>query len=76
MSCISRDLTIEEALADPVIGAAMRADRVDPLRFETLLRSTARRLGPDRPALPGSSLARSVLAAAGCRPSPGVTAAW
>ena len=44
MSCNSLDLTIEGALADPVIGAVMRADRVDPQRFEALLRSKARTL--------------------------------
>lgn len=44
MSCNSLDLTIEGALADPVIGAVMRADRVDPKRFEALLRSKARTL--------------------------------
>ena len=44
MTCNGRDLTIEAALADPVIGAVMRADRVDPQRFEALLRTTARRL--------------------------------
>ncbi len=41
MTCKSLDLTIEDALADPVIGAAMRADHVDPIRFESLLRATA-----------------------------------
>ncbi len=49
MSCTSLDLTIEGALADPVIGAAMRADRVDPKTFEGLLRTTARRLDDARP---------------------------
>ena len=76
MGCISRDLTIEEALADPVIGAAMRADHVDPAGFETLLRSTARRLDRDRTAIPGSVLARTMLAAAECRKPAGVTATW
>ncbi len=45
MSCINLDLTIDGALADPVINAAMRADRVDPRRFEALLRATAQTLG-------------------------------
>ena len=55
MSCTDRDLTLEEVLADPVIGAAMRADHVDPRRFETLLRTTARRLDRARdPVLPAA----------------------
>ena len=48
MSCISLDLTIDGALADPVIGAAMRADRVDPKTLEGLLRTTARELHETR----------------------------
>ncbi len=71
MSCKNRDLTIEEALADPVIGAAMRADHVDPLGLEALLRSMARRLDRDRP--PVSLLAR---ACANRRASAGANAAW
>ena len=67
----SRDLTIEEALADPVIGAAMRADHVDPRGLEALLRSTARRLDRDRP--DGSLLAR---VCALRRAAPGATASW
>ena len=47
MSC-NRDLTLDEALADPVIGAVLKADRVDRRGFETLLRATARRLGHER----------------------------
>ena len=54
------DLTLDEALADPMIGAALKADRVDPRQFETLLRSTARRLAAPRriptPALRGGPL--------------------
>ncbi len=53
MSYTERDLTLDEVLSDPVIGAAMRADRVDPRRFEILLRTTARRLDRARhPAMP------------------------
>ncbi len=48
MSCSNFDLTIEGVLADPLIGAAMRADRVDPRRFETMLRATARTLDQGR----------------------------
>ncbi len=53
MSC-NRDLTLDEALADPMIAAALRADRVDPRRFEALLRGTARRRStlPRRPRAP------------------------
>lgn len=50
MPCTSVDLTIDGALADPVIAAAMRADRVDPGRLEHLLRATARDLRAARAA--------------------------
>ncbi len=58
-----RDLTIDTALADPIIRAAMMADRVNPRDLETLLRSTAKRLdaAPVRqPFAPTALLARSV----------------
>jgi hypothetical protein len=71
MSCKSRDLTIEEALVDPVIGAAMRADHVDPRGLEALLRSTARRLGRER--ADASLLAR---VCAHRRAAAGATASW
>jgi len=54
-----------------VIGAAMRADHVDPRGLEALLRSTARRLDRDRP--DGSLLAR---VCALRRAAPGATASW
>jgi hypothetical protein len=60
-----RDLTIDTALADPIIRAAMAADRVNPREFETLLRSTAKRLDADlvrRPLAPTALLARSARA--------------
>ena len=59
MSCIARDLTLDEALADPMIGAVLKADHVDRRGFESLLRSTARRLDNGRgPAVrPTASLA-------------------
>ena len=44
MTSNSLDLTIESALNDPIIRAAMRADRVDPESLEALLRTTAQRL--------------------------------
>ena len=67
----SRDLTIESVLEDPMIRAAMRADRVDARDFETLLRSAAspsrrqgarhrhhhRRSGSREPARPPSASA-------------------
>ena len=76
MSCTDRDLTLEEVLADPVIGAAMRADGVDPRRFETLLRTTARRLDRARePALPGAIAARLKATAQGAW-ARGACAGW
>jgi hypothetical protein len=36
-----RDLTIEEAVRDPMIRLVMKADGVDPSAFETMLRSLA-----------------------------------
>ena len=74
MSCKSRELTIEDVLADPVIGAAMKADRVDPCRFEMFLRVTARRLDAAPRALYHPALAGMTAAAArGCA-SAGATA--
>jgi hypothetical protein len=39
-----RDMSLSEALADPLIRAVMAADRVDPARLATELGETARRL--------------------------------
>ncbi len=39
---MSADLTIDTALADPMIRALMRADHVEPKSFERLLRSKAK----------------------------------
>jgi hypothetical protein len=39
-----RDITLSEALADPLIRAVMAADRVDPARLAAELGETARRL--------------------------------
>lgn len=66
MSCIARDLTLDEALADPMIGAVLQADHVDRRGFETLLRATARRLdnrrGPaSRPTASTPARARAAL---------------
>ncbi len=35
------DLTIDEVMTDPMIRTVMRADRVEPRQFETLLRRLA-----------------------------------
>lgn len=55
MTCTSLDLTLQEAMRDAVIGAAMRADHVDPDQLEAMLRGTARQLQASRP--PPSPLA-------------------
>ena len=69
----NRDLTLDEALADPMIGAALKADHVDPRQFETLLRSTARRLDARR----GSASRPAAFLAARCiRPGAGDRCAW
>ncbi|MBE7220658.1 MAG: hypothetical protein INR64_19485 [Caulobacteraceae bacterium] len=62
MSC-KTDLTLDEALADPMIGAALRADGLDLRQFETTLRAAARRIGAERPpaALPAAALAARAL---------------
>jgi hypothetical protein len=39
-----RDMSLREALADPLIRAVMAADRVDPARLAAELGETARRL--------------------------------
>ena len=39
-----RDMSLHEALADPLIRAVMAADRVDPARLAIELGETARRL--------------------------------
>ncbi len=36
-----RDLTIDEAVRDPMIRLVMKADGVDPRAFEKMLRSLA-----------------------------------
>jgi hypothetical protein len=43
MSGISLDLTIERMLADPMIAAVMRADRIDPHDLAQLLRAASLR---------------------------------
>ena len=40
----ARDMSLAEALSDPLIRAVMRADGVDPTRLKVELDETARRL--------------------------------
>ena len=47
-----RDLTIDEAIRDPMIRLVMKADRVDPRAFEATLRSLAAALAAARKAPP------------------------
>ena len=76
MSYTERELTLEEVLADPVIGAAMRADHVDPRRFEILLRTTARRLDRARdPVLPAACTIAARMRASGTW-AQGACAGW
>ena len=82
MSCSTPDLTLDEALADPVIGAVMKADHVDKRQFETLLRTTARRLDRERspaamlPVAHGRFPFADRLAGRHCRSGAGDIAAW
>ena len=43
-----KDLTIDEAIRDPMIRLVMKADRVDPQSFEAMLRSLADEQGLSR----------------------------
>ena len=56
MHCTRPEMTLEGALADPMVAALMRADRVDPRGFECLLRSTARQLDETSVAKPLSTM--------------------
>ncbi|CCV12264.1 hypothetical protein [Mesorhizobium sp. STM 4661] len=47
-----KDLTIDEAIRDPMIRLVMKADRVDPRAFERMLRSLAEEQYPDSKAPP------------------------
>ena len=82
MSCSTPDLTLDEALADPVIGAVMEADHVDKRHFEMLLRTTARRLHRERglvallPVANGRFPFVDKLAGRYCRFGAGDIAAW
>ena len=45
MRTTRQELTLSSALSDPLIGALMAADKVDPVRFEAMLRTVAREIG-------------------------------
>jgi hypothetical protein len=45
-----KDLTIDEVVKDPMIRMLMKADRVDPRSFETMLRTLADAQGYSRKA--------------------------
>lgn len=47
-----KDLTIDEAIRDPMIRLVMKADRVDPHAFERMLRSLADEQHPGSKAPP------------------------
>ena len=47
--------TLEEALADDLVQAMMKADHVDPTWLRALLGSVARNQGLDRPTITGGS---------------------
>ncbi|RUV75522.1 MAG: hypothetical protein EOR30_05425 [Mesorhizobium sp.] len=47
-----KDLTIDEVVKDPMIRMLMKADRVDPRSFETMLRTLADTQGRSRKAPP------------------------
>jgi hypothetical protein len=47
MYCQPRELTLSEALADPIVKAMMKADRVNPAALEADLRRIARTIGGD-----------------------------
>lgn len=49
--CSHGDLTIDQVLRDPVIGAQMRADHVAAETLEALLRSLAAKPGRNKPGI-------------------------
>ena len=53
------DLTIDEAMADPLIRKVMRADRQDPSDVKRLLAAAAHRVGISRADSRGAEKARS-----------------
>ena len=53
-----RDLTIDEAVRDPMIRLVMKADGVDPRAFEKMLRSLADEQRREVPLLRSGEVAR------------------
>ncbi|RWK10068.1 hypothetical protein [Mesorhizobium sp.] len=47
-----KDLTIDEAIRDPMIRLVMKADGIDPKAFEWMLRSRAAKQAPGDEILP------------------------
>ncbi|TGQ11660.1 MULTISPECIES: hypothetical protein [unclassified Mesorhizobium] len=47
-----KDLTIDEAVRDPMIRLVMKADGIDPKAFERMLRQRAAEQAPDEEGLP------------------------
>jgi len=45
MRTAGQELTLSSALSDPLIRTVMAADKVDPVRFEAMLRTVAREIG-------------------------------
>lgn len=46
MKTASQELTLSSALSDPLIRTLMTADKVDPVKLETMLRRIAEELKP------------------------------
>ena len=47
MATAIQELTLNSALSDPLIRTLMTADRVDPVKLESMLRRIAEELEPD-----------------------------
>ena len=74
-----KDLTIDEAIRDPMIRLVMKADGIDPKAFERMLRSRAaeQALGEVPPAfLEGSGSGRAKRMRHFAKPSGEASASW
>ena len=76
-----RDLTIDEAVRDPMIRLVMKADGVDPRAFERMLRSLADAQRHEVPLLrsrdePGQRLSRVASAFGRARAAGEVCVSW
>jgi hypothetical protein len=49
MGTASQELTLSSALSDPLIRTLMTADKVDPVKLESMLRRIAGKLKPSLP---------------------------